>query len=178
MPLACYLVEMPHAPPDEVPCGHVSGVASNGKSGFALEELRFDRCDHTLGDLILDRKDICHREIVAFGPQMCATFRIDELYRDAQPLCRIAHAPMECVLGAEYLRSFCDIDRPVPYCEGRTADDHAKPSVSRECSNDIVSNAIGEVLFSRLLADNCERQYCDQWPRKDGISDFVLAVSI
>ena len=86
MPFTGHLVEMPHTLSHQVPGRHIAGVAHDRQARFALEKLRLDRRDHTLGNFVLNGEHVGHREIVAFGPQMGAIAGIDQLRRDAQPL--------------------------------------------------------------------------------------------
>jgi hypothetical protein len=44
-------MEMRHALPNEVPRGHVAGLAGNRKSGLSPEKLGFDRRGGAVGNL-------------------------------------------------------------------------------------------------------------------------------
>jgi len=78
-PLARDFVEMPHALPHKVPCGHVAGMARDREARFALEKLRLDSPNDPLSDLVLDRENVRKREIVSLRPQVHANFGVDQL---------------------------------------------------------------------------------------------------
>ena len=50
---------------------------------FGEQDLRADRADHPVGDLVLQLEDVRQLAIVAVGPQVIAGRRVDELSGDA-----------------------------------------------------------------------------------------------
>ena len=173
MPLAGHLVEVPHTLPHQVPCRHIAGVPRDREARLALEKLGLDRRDHAFCNLVLDREHVGHRNVIAFRPKVRAIPSVDQLRRDAQPLPRMAHVPVQRIARAEQIGGLPGIDVCVAQREGRAADDDAKPAVSRERRDDVVGDAVGEILLARLFADDAEWQYRDQRPRIGCVGAFV-----
>src|SRR5258705_11995895 len=85
----------------------VIGVQTSG--GLAFGALNFgslqrgrDRTHNTHGDLILQIEYILKPAIEAVRPQMRTGCSIDELTRNAHPVCRLAHAAFEHVAHPEF----------------------------------------------------------------------------
>ena len=75
------------------------------------QDLRADRTDHPVGDLVLQREDVGELAVVAVGPQMIAERRVDQLAGDAHAARRFAHAAFEDVAHAELARDRPHVDR-------------------------------------------------------------------
>src|SRR6516225_12033946 len=76
------------------------GIEALGRLTLAAEmlgrvELRFDRRDDTLGDLVLHRENVDKIAVVTLRPDMIAGFGLDQLCGDAQPIAALADAAFE-----------------------------------------------------------------------------------
>src|SRR5207249_11784425 len=58
------------------------------------------------GDLVLDGEDILQLAVVAFGPDVPISLRIDQLHGDTDAITDLAHAAFEDILDAELA---CDL---------------------------------------------------------------------
>jgi hypothetical protein len=58
----------------------VAGVRGDREVGYAPEKLRLNSSDDPLSDLILDRENIRHLDVVAIGPDVMIIGCIDQLH--------------------------------------------------------------------------------------------------
>src|SRR4051794_1077100 len=58
-------------------------------------QLRFDCCDHTLGNLVLDGENVSEIAVVALGPDMVTGFSLDQLGGDTDAVAGFAHTAFE-----------------------------------------------------------------------------------
>jgi hypothetical protein len=89
----------------------VDGPPAAQTHRFGHDELRPDRIDDTIGDIILPREDIGNRAIVPVGPDVNALGRIDQLGGDSDVATRLPHAALEHVTCAQIGRQLPDVDR-------------------------------------------------------------------
>src|SRR3954447_23373759 len=73
--------------------------------------LRLDRGDDALGDLVLHREDVDELAVVALGPEMAAGRGVVELRGDSHAIVRLAYAALDDVAHAEFLGDLPDVDR-------------------------------------------------------------------
>ena len=90
---------------------------------------------------------IVEHAVVFVGPQMVAGRGIDELDSDPQPAASLAHAPFQYVAHAKLAPDLAHIGRVAFVGEARIARDHEEPFQSRQPSDDVFHNAVGEVFL-------------------------------
>ena len=78
---------------------------------FGGIEMRLDRGDDRLGDLVLHGEDVRDAAVVALGPQMAAGGDVVELRGDAHLVAAAAHAAFDDVAHAELARDLVDVGR-------------------------------------------------------------------
>ena len=94
-------------------------------------ELRRNRADDRLGDLILQLEDIVEGAFEALGPQMRPGGRIDQLPGDPHPVRRLAHAAFQHIAHAELTADLFHVDSAALVGEARIACDHEQPANAR-----------------------------------------------
>jgi hypothetical protein len=110
-------------------------------------ELRRNRADDGLGDLILQLENIVERAFEALGPQMRPGGRIDQLPGDAHLVRRLAHAAFQHIAHAELAADLLHVDRAALVGEARITCDHEQPANARQGRDDVLHHAVGEVLL-------------------------------
>ena len=142
------LVELPHAPPDEIPGGQAPGAL-----GPALpllpEEFGLDGSRDLLCYLILEHQDIADVAVIALSPDGAAGLRLGELGRDADVGAAPAHAATEDVANAQATGDLLCLDGFALEREGGTAGCDEQPAGFRQGRDDVVRDAISEVLLAR-----------------------------
>src|SRR6516164_3574219 len=83
---------------------------------FSLAQTGFYRADNAEGDLVLNRKNVVERAIVAFCPDMPTGYGIDQLSGQSEPVARLAQAAFEHVAHTE-LRDRPVLHRPRDLCK-------------------------------------------------------------
>src|SRR6185295_19243942 len=110
-----------------------------------------------VGDLVLNSENVGQVAIVAFGPHMAAVFAVDELTGDADALAGLAHAPLEQKSYSEFLRRLLHPDRLALVGENGIAGDNAKPGDLGQVSDNVLGEAIREILLLGVAAHVVER---------------------
>lgn len=72
------LVEIPRTPAHQVPCGVVTGVASNS-NGIMSEQFRLYRAGDAFDDRVVDRKELRFADAILLRPNGRSACRVDEL---------------------------------------------------------------------------------------------------
>src|SRR5215218_3328744 len=101
-------------------------------------EVRLDRRDDALGDLVLDGEEVAELAVVAVGPDVLAGLGVDELRRDPHAPASDSHAALEHVADAERLGDLAHI-HGLPFVgEARVAGDDEQPAQARERGDEIL----------------------------------------
>src|SRR5262249_17979313 len=106
-----------------------------------------DRADYTQGDLVLQRKDIIERAVVAFGPDVPAALGLDQLAGDAHPTCRPAHAAFEHVAHAELAPDLADVGGFPLVGKARIARDDEQPLDARQAGDDVLDHTVDKIIL-------------------------------
>ncbi len=109
----------------------------------------------------LNREDVLEIAVVALGPDMVAAFGLDELGGDAHPVPGLAHAALDDVIDTQLAPDLADIDRLALEGERRVAGDHEQRAEAREFSNNVLGDAVGEVLLLGVARHVVEGQHGD-----------------
>src|SRR6516162_6542895 len=108
------------------------------------------------------------------SPQMRAGTRLNQLAGNANPVTRLAYAPLENVAHAKVTADLFHVDGFALISEARIARDHKQPSYTRKRGDDFLHHTISEVFLFGIAAHILERQdgnrrfigHCYDWPRR------------
>ena len=114
------------------------------------------------GDFVLHGEDVAELAVVAFGPVMATGDRVDELRANAQPLAAAAHAALQHVAHAKLARDLAHVDGAVLVDEGGVAGDDEQPSDVGKTGDQVLGEAIGEVVLIGIAAHIGEGQHRDR----------------
>ena len=128
---------------------------------FDLGDVWRDRAHDTLRQLLLDRKDILENPVVAVRPEMVSGDRIDQLTGHANPVGDLADAAFQHVANTEVRRHRAHIDGLALVGEAAIAGNHEQLVEVRQLGDDVLGDAVGEVLLVGIAAHVLERQYGD-----------------
>ena len=126
---------------------------------FGLAQVRFDRAGDLPRHLVMQVENILERAVELVRPEVRARSGIDELRRDAHPVCRLAHRPLEHVAHAEVAPDLLHVHGLALVGEARVAGDHEQPAQPAEGGGDLLDHAVGEVFLLRVAAHVGERQH-------------------
>ena len=160
--VAGHPVRAGHAAQEIVVGVEALGGLALGPLDLGLLQLRRDRADHARGHLILQIEDVLELAIEVIGPQMRPARSIDQLRGDADPLRRLAHAAFEHVTHTQLATDLLHIDGPALVGKARIARDHEQPPDVAERGNDVLDDAVGEIVLLRIIAHVLERQNRDR----------------
>ena len=140
----------------------LSGCLPAGPESLLGVEMRLDRGHDLLGDVVLHREDVVQLAVVLLGPDVLAAPGVDQLAGDAQPPAGRAHAALQHVAHAEVARDLAHVDRAALVGEGRVAGDHEQPAQPGERGDDVLGDAVGEIVLLGIAAEIGERQHRDR----------------
>ena len=113
-------------------------------------------------DLVLDGEDVGELAVVAVGPEMPAGRRVDQLGGDAHPLAGAPHAALEHMADAQLPADHPEIDRLALVGEARVAGDDQQARHLAQIGDDVLADAVGEVLLLGVARHVVERQHRDR----------------
>ena len=87
---------------------------------------------------------------------------VDQLRRNPNPSARFAHAPLQHVADAEVTADLLNADRLVLIGHDRVAGDHAKLLEAGQLGDQVLGDAVGEVLLLGIAAKVREREHSDR----------------
>src|SRR6185437_7741205 len=99
-----------------------------GAKIFRSVELRFDRGDDRLRDLVLNPEDVGDAAIIVFRPEMAAGGDVVELGGDAYAVATLAHAALDDIADAEFFGDLLHMDGLALVDERRVARDDEEPA--------------------------------------------------
>ena len=100
--------------------------------------------------------------VVSLGPDVLAGLGVDELAGDADPLAGRPDAALEHVAHAELARDLPHVDRLALVDEARVAGDDEEPAQARERRDDVLGDAVGEIVLLGVAAHVGEGQDGDR----------------
>ena len=137
----------------------------------ALQNVGFDAPDqggdNGPRDLVLDREDVLHVAVIALRPEMGPGLRVDQLDGYAHTVHRAPDTALHNVLDAQIAADLADVDRLVLECEGRVPGDHEERLEARQLRNQVVGDAVREVVPLRTAAHVDEGQERDRGLRRE-----------
>src|SRR5262245_54643718 len=140
----------------------------------ALARLRLSALDDTVSagdlgddlthDLVLDQEYISHLAIELIGPNVGASLGVDELRRNAEIVASAPNAALEHIAHAELAPELGNVFRLPLVLEGRIAREHTQVARSRQLGQDVLSQAVAEILLARVPAQIDEGEDSDPGP--------------
>ena len=123
--------------------------------------LRSDRTRYSARDLRLDLEDVLQLPVEGLAPDL-HTARVDQLRGHAELITRLAYAPLQHVVHTQECADPLDpIVTPLERERGG-APDHIEPGRSCEPIEDLLGDAVAEILIVGVIADVSEGQYGDR----------------
>src|SRR4029450_11816300 len=117
--------------------------------------------DATPGDLVLDREQVDQRTVVTLRPHVAAARGIDELGRDPDRRAGPSHTPLQHVTDIQVLRHLAHIARLPAIGERRVPRNDEERMKLRQLGDDVLADAVGEVLLLGIATHVRERQEGD-----------------
>ena len=121
-------------------------------------ELLTNAVRNGIRDLVLDGEDVREIPVKPGAPQLIAGLRIHQLRRDPDTLVDPPDGTLDDVVDAQPRRDVVQFAGSAPESETRGTRRHLEPTVLGEAVQDVLADAIGEVLVSRISARVHERQ--------------------
>jgi hypothetical protein len=143
----------------EVVSVEVFRALASGALDFRLAEVGFDGADDVEGQFILQFEDVAQRAVVALGPDMRAGFSFDQLRSDADPVAGPAQTAFENIAHAQLAAGLLHVDGAALVDKGRVAGDHEQPFDPRQPGDDVLDDAVDEILLLRVRTHIVERQH-------------------
>src|SRR6185369_5524169 len=101
-------------------------------------QARRDVGDDLSRDLVLDVEYVRQFPVVAFGPQVIAGHRIDQLGGDADSVPGPAHAALDDIAHAKLAADLADIDSAAFECKSVIARDHEQGPEAGKFGDDVL----------------------------------------
>src|SRR5262249_2774753 len=115
-------------PNDAFPCVEASGRFAFTAKAFCSIKLRLDCRHHSLGDVVLHRKDVGQLTIVSLSPNIIAGFCFNHLHNNAHPVSTSSHRAFQNITHAEFKADLLYVDFPSFVGKARIAGDHEEPA--------------------------------------------------
>ena len=147
---------------DQVPCVEALRRLAPNASRLGGQDLRQDRTNDPVRDLVLKLEDIFHFAIVFVRPQMDAVRGIDQLPGDTNPVGDLSHAALEDISHAELACDSAHVDRFTFEGETRIARDDEEPALPGQARNNVLGQPVGEVFLFRIAAHVLKGQHGDR----------------
>src|SRR5208282_287594 len=148
-----------HSPQVIVISVEALGRLALGAFDLRLLQLRRDSANHAGCYVVLQLEYVLEAALEAIRPQMSARRRVDELASDAQPIGRLAYATLEQVAHPELAADLLHVDRAALVGKGRVARDYEQPAHPGERRDDLLHDAVAEILLLGIAAHVLERQH-------------------
>ena len=122
-----------------------------------------DLGDDLAHDLVLDQEYIGHLAIEFVGPNVGASLGVDELRRDAEVVASAPHATLKQIAHAELTPELGNVYRRALVLEGRIAREHTQVARPRQLGQDVLGQAVTEILLICVPAQVDEGEDRDPW---------------
>src|SRR5580658_8007694 len=136
-------------------------------------------CSQLIGkarhDLILHVKEISHRVVETFGPEVNTSFAINELDIDAHAVAAPLHRTLKDIANAEFLAEALQIDMFSLISESGVATDHETTDHARQIRRQALGDTIDKMLLFRIATDIGEGQHDDGKARDQKRTGYYAA---
>ena len=139
------------------------------RAGRVARKRLIERPGDVLGDLVLDREDVFQAAVVAVGPERRPRRRLDQMRADAHAPRSAADRAVEHVGAVEALRRFGLAF--AAKLEARRAADHLEVRPARQPLDDLLADAVREILHLGIARQVVERQHGEH--RLDGATRLL-----
>ena len=109
-------------------------------------------------DFVLHVEEIGERLVEPVGPEMTASFGVDELHVDAHAVSAALNAAFEDIADVQLAPDRLHVERLAFVGKRRIAGDHDGASYPREVGCEALRDPVDEMLLLRSAADIGERQ--------------------
>src|SRR5438105_587443 len=139
---------MRQRPHDQIP-----GIEALGRLALSAKilrrvELRFNRGNDGLGDLVLNREHIGKVAVVTLSPEVAAGRDVVKLSRNAYALALLAHAALDHIVDTEFLGDLLQVNGFALVGERGVARDHEEPAQLGQRRDDVFADAVGKYSCS------------------------------
>src|SRR5580765_125163 len=161
----------------QVVCLDIVGTAMLNRLFLFGYQLEFQRLHYGFGDFRLECEDIAQVTIVALSPHVIVAGTVDQLGGNAHATAGFPHAAFENVADFEFAREFRNINMLALVHKGAVA------RYDRQCRNltqigdDVLSDAVAEVLLLLIAAHVCKGQHADSDARRSDNRPSLRRVS-
>ena len=125
------------------------------------ESSAFERVGDVERDVGLDGEDVVELPVVRLGPEVAIGLGVDELRDDAHAIAGATYAAVEQRGGAERRADLAQALRALLERHDRVARDHLERADLGEMRDDVLGDAVGEVLVLRIGAQVAEGKHGD-----------------
>ncbi|MCZ7599457.1 MAG: hypothetical protein M5U09_19420 [Gammaproteobacteria bacterium] len=129
---------------------------------FRMRELGLDRRHDFPGDLVPDLEYVVQRTVESVRPHVMSVLRVDELSGDANMIAGPSNAPFENVPRAQLRSDLLDANRSSFIGKGRISRDYRKSAKVGQRGDDVLRDAVTEILLRRIPTHVGERQHRDR----------------
>src|SRR5438046_5476859 len=137
-----------------VQAGRGSAAGAIGSAGrYAADQ----GSDDGLPDLVAHREEIRHRTIEGLAPDMSAGLGIDELRGDPDAFPHPAHAALDQEANTQLVPEPLHVDGLALEPESRVARSYRQRAPSRQLGDDVLGDAVGEIVLLRIASHVQER---------------------
>jgi hypothetical protein len=140
----------------------VLGAAALDVLLFDAAELDRQRLDDLVHDLVLCGEDVVQLAVEAVGPQMAAALGVDQLGGDAHAVAGLADRAFQHEAHAELAADLLHLHRPALVGEGGIARDHEQRLDLGEIGDQVLGDAVAEILLLGVAAHVGEGQDGDR----------------
>src|SRR5688572_8539733 len=149
-------------PPVELIRLRIGGSALHQGGVPPLPKLYLEGADDFTRDLLLHAKHVRHVAVVVLRPEVLVGPRIDELRGDPHAPAALPNAALENVTDVELLRDLPDRLIRSFIVHRRSPRDHSELGYTRQAREDLLGEAVAEVLVVAGRAQVDERQHRDR----------------
>src|SRR5260370_33799066 len=119
--------------------------------------------DDSVGDFVLDGKNVGQVAIIPICPNMSAVVAIDELTCYAHASARLSNTAFQNEIDAEALRHLRDFHSFALIGKSRVARHDKQPRHLRQISDDVLGNPITKIFLFQIAAHVDEWEDCNRW---------------
>ena len=145
----------------EVVGGQIGGRSSGRTGALGGLQRGFDDPGNARRHFVLKLEDIVERAVEPVGPQMRTGRGIDQLSRNAHATPRLADGALKHIADAQFAPDLLHVGRLAFVRETRILGDDEEPANAAQRGDDLLNQAIGEILQLRIVAKVLKRQHHD-----------------